>query len=200
MCRYGRIRMICAEIDFQKVGKAYHIFEAFVAHCKIAEISPLILVRKSAKTECLGRTRVEMGWSGFPCEFVAIRSPRSRMKYELKIFAEEFGDGKPCFRFCSRGNPHTNQETGDGLPARVVPTPHFHSVDKRGILQAYQTPLLEDPEEAAKIASNPQLGTNHFCQVANLFSPSGGSIVLKIIAGELDLSRTDPLDGANLPP
>lgn len=122
------------------------------------------------------------------------------MKYELKIFANEFGDGRPCFRFCSRGGPHTNQETGDGLPARVVPTPHFHSVDKHGILQAYQTPLLENLEEAAKIARNPQLGTNHFCQVANLFSPSGGSVVLKIIAAELDLSRDDPLDGANLPP
>jgi hypothetical protein len=89
---------------------------------------------------------------------------------------------------------------GDGFPARTIPTPHFHRVDSRGILMAYQPAPLLDPEECGKIVSNPQLGANLFCLEANLFSPNGGFVVVKSIAAELDLSTPDPLDGETFPP
>ena len=191
--------MICAEILFPKIGRAFSVFETFMAQSKIASAAPLILTQPTPKVEYRGNTPIQIGWSNFHCEFVATRSPKTRMKYALKIFANQF-DEKPCFRFCSSAHTHINHETGDGLPGRSIPTPHFHTVDNDGILRAFQTPPLEDPVESVKISSDPQLGTNHFCQVANLFSPSGGSIVLQFFAAEFDLSTADPLDGATFPP
>ena len=166
---------------------------------KIAAESPVSLVQPSANLEFRGVSAVALGWANFHCEFEAVRSAKSKRKYALKLFAKHFDD-KPCFRFDSAGPAHMNEEMGQGLPARSIPTPHFHWVDSDGIMRARQTPPLVHPVESVKISSDPQLGTNHFCQVANLFSPSGGSIVLRIIAAEFDLSTADPLDGANLPP
>jgi len=121
------------------------------------------------------------------------------MKYGLKLFAAYFSE-KPCFRFCSRGSPHVNEERGDGLPARAVPTPHFHRVDSGGILYAYQSDPLLNPVERDEILCNPQLGANLFCQETNLFSPNGGFVEVKIMATEFDLSTGDPLNGATFPP
>ena len=124
------------------------------------------------------------------------------MKYGFRVFAKYFHE-KPVFRFCSRGLTHVNPETGDGLPARAIPTPHFHRVDCDGILIAYQSPPLLNPAECDLIVSDPQLGANLFCQEGNFCSPSGGFVVIKTFAAELDLSNiesVDPLDGATFPP
>ena len=191
--------MICAEINFPRVARQLAVFEAFAAASKIVEIHPVVLTRDSTKVEYVGKAEVGLGWAGFPCRFEATRSPKVNMKYGLKLFAKYF-DEKACFRFDSAGPTHMNEETGGGLVARMVPTPHFHRVDNNGILYAYQTAPLLDTAERAKIISSPQLGANLFCQEANLFSPNGGFVVVKIMATELDLSTGDPLDGATFPP
>jgi hypothetical protein len=120
------------------------------------------------------------------------------LKYSLKLFAKRL-DEKPCLRFKSRGQTHFNIEAGGGLSTRPVECPHFYRVDMRGFLEAYRTPALEDPEEEARIVNSVQLGTNYFCQEANLFSPSGKAILLDIFAVELDLPLTDPLGDAIFP-
>ncbi len=188
-----------AAIDFSEVKKVFWIYEAFMAQPKNTEIDPVVLAQPTPKLEYFGESGVQMGWAGFICQFQATRSPKLNMKYGMIIRVPFFHE-KPCFRFCSSGRAHTNPEMGDGLPAREIPTPHFHRVDSRGILMAYQPAPLLDPEECGKIASNPQLGANLFCQEANLFSPNGGFVALKTWATELDMSTDDPLDGANFPP
>lgn len=191
--------MLCAETYFPKVKQEHSFYQAFESASKITDDHPVILTQESPKVEFKGESEVQFGWNGFDCQFIATRSPKSRMKYGLKIRADYFGE-KPCFRFCSRGAPHMNEETGQGLAARLIPTPHFHRIDNRGILYAYQKPPLVDPVESSKIINDPQLGTNLFCQETNLFSPNGSFVVVKIIATELDLSTGDPLDGATFPP
>ncbi len=191
--------MICAEIWFPQVQKEFSVYEALLGQSKIAEEHPVALTQKAAGVEFIGNSRVALGWTDFHCEFEAAKSPKSTIKYGLKLFAGYFSE-KPCFRFCSRGSPHVNEEMGDGLPARAVPTPHFHRVDSGGILYAYQPDPLLNPVERDQILSNPQLGANLFCQEANLFSPNGGFVVVKIMATEFDLSTDDPLNGATFPP
>lgn len=158
----------------------------------------MILTQTSRNVECKGKTDVDAE-TPKRCVFEAAISPKRVTKYGLKIFAEEF-DPKPCLRFCSRGPAHINRERGLGLEDRLVPTPHFHKVTEQGIMVAYQPLPLFDPEECARIVDDPQLGTNLFCQETNLVSPSGGPVVLKIIAAELALSTVDPLSGATFPP
>ena len=152
--------------------------------------------------EYLGSSTVRFGWAGFHCVFEAAKSPKTVLKYGFRVTAKHFHE-KPCFRFDSGGPAHINPETGDGLPARMVPTPHFHRVDNRGILIAYQTAPLLNPAERDRIVSDPQRGANLFCQEGKLFSPSGGFVVVKFFAAELDLSNhkiVDPLAGATFPP
>ena len=183
---------------FPKVHQDYSTFKAFEDADKIAESQPVELTQRASNVEHIGRSKVHLGWAEFHCEFVATKSPRTTLKYGLKIFAKHFGE-KPCLRFCSGGPDHINEETGTGLPGRIVPAPHFHRIDSGGILFAYQTPPLLDPVERAKIVSTPQLGTNLFCQESKLFSPNGGFVVLKIWATEFDWSTADPLRGATFP-
>jgi hypothetical protein len=187
-----------SEVYFSKVHADYATYEAFADAHKIAEKSPVDLTQAAPNVEHIGKTEVHFGWVGFACEFVATKSPKTRLKYALKLTAKHFSD-KPCFRFCSGGSTHVNEEMGSGLPGRIVPAPHFHRIDKRGILYAYQTPPLIDPVERENIVSTPQLGTNLFCQESKLFSPNGGFVVLKIWATEFDWSTADPLRDATFP-
>jgi hypothetical protein len=191
--------MIAAQIDYPKIGQSYSVYQAFVAQNKTTDSDPVFLRQPKPKVDYSGSTAVQMGWSYFPCEFEATRSPKALMKYGLRLFASKLDD-KPCFRFCSRGHIHINEEMGAGLAARAIPTPHFHRIDSRGILEAYQTPPLADPEECDRIMRDPQRGTNYFCQETNLFSQNGKPILLKIIVSEwFDLSTSDPLRGATFP-
>jgi hypothetical protein len=156
------------------------------------------LVQESQNSAYQGHSALKCGLPSGASRFAAHASRKQPPKYGLKIFAKYFGDS-PCFRFCSAGRAHFNPETGNGLPARAVPTPHFHKVDKNGILVAYQSAALHDKQEATQIAANLQLRTNLFCQESNVVTPSGGFVVVKLIATELDLSTPDPLDGATFP-
>lgn len=194
--------MICAEISFPKVQKEFTKFDSFMGTMKVVDTSPVIIRQPNPKLEFLGSSTVSFGWVGFHCVFEGAKSNKAVIKYGFRIFAKYFHD-KPCFRFCSRGRANTNPETGDGLPARKVPTPHFHRVDNNGILMAYQPAPLLNPEECDRIVSDPQRGANLFCQEGKLCSPSGGFVALKFFAAELDLSNAknvDPLAGATFPP
>ena len=185
-------------IHFPKIAQSFWVYEAFKAQNKIATLSPVVLEQRNPDEEYLGTSHVAMAWHQFQCEFHVTKSARLLMKYGLKLFAKQLDD-KPCFRFKSRGSTHFNTESGGGLCKRAVECPHFYRVDNRGILEAYRTTRLEDPAEAEKIVSDPQAGTNLFCQEANLFSPNGRAVVLDIIVAGLDLSITDPLSGAKFP-
>lgn len=194
--------MICAEISFQKVEKEFGCYEAFMGATKIVETSPLVLVQPNPKLEFIGNSMVSFGWAGFHCVFEGAKSPKAVTKYAYKVFAKYFHD-RPCFRFDSGGPSHMNPETGSGLPSRKVPTPHFHRVDCNGILMAYQTPPLLNPEERDRIVSDPQKGANLFCQEGNLCSQNGGFVEIKTFAAELNLVNSksiDPLAGATFPP
>ena len=190
-------RMISVE-RYPKVAAEFATYRAFLAENKIAVTNPIPLSRSSPNVAYIGRSDIRLGWSAFPCRLEIEKSPKATVKYALKIFARYFDD-KPCFRFCSRGSVHVNAEIGDGLPARAVPTPHFHKIDTNGILIAFQTAALLDAEESAKVVASPRRGTNLFCHEANLFSDCGQIVVPEIMPDELDLSTDDPLSSAIFP-
>jgi hypothetical protein len=195
-------RMICAEISFPKVQQEFAFYAAFLAAMKVVDVCPVVLVQPNPKLEFIGNSSISFGWAGFHCVFEAVKSNKAVIKFGFRIFAKYFHK-KPCFRFCSGGPAHINPEIGQGLAARMIPTPHFHRVKSDGILWAYQTPPLLDTAECDRIVSDPQLGANLFCQEGNLCSPSGGFVVIKTFAAELIMSspnNVDPLDGATFPP
>lgn len=153
--------MIASNYEFPVVRDNYGKYSAFLASSKRLTVDRLTLFRENEKLEFIGRCAVESDIVD-GCAFEGARSPAAVLKFGLKIFVPEFGS-PPVFRFCSRGLTHMNPESGSGLPARAVPTPHFHKVDADGILRAYQTPPLLDPVESDQIISDLQLGTNLFC-------------------------------------
>ena len=189
--------MISVE-HFSKVQADFPAYAAFLAQNKVVQTNPVLLAQKIPKVAYTGYSDVQTGRVDFPCFFEVSRSLKSRLKYELKIFAAHFGSG-PCFRFCSRSGVHFNRETGDGLQARGVPTPHFHRIDDRGTLFAYQTPSLLNAVESAEVVANLQAGTNLFCQEANLFSKNGSFVSVEDKPAELDFSNDDPLNEAIFP-
>jgi hypothetical protein len=190
--------MICAESYFPKIKEDFETYESFLMRPKTVATEIIVLTQPARNAECKGTASIEAGLPGGSCELIAVRSPRINVKYSFKIRADHF-DQKPCLRFCSKAHVHINEESGLGLPARAVPTPHFHRVNSRGTIYAYQNSVLEDPEEKEKIISDPQLGANLFCQEMNLSSPGGGIVKLKILPAEFALSSEDPLDGATFP-
>ena len=183
---------------YPKIGQSFAMYEAFRAQKKTATSCPVELRQPKSDKEYIGRSPVQTTWEQFHCEFEATKSPKVLMKYNLKLFANDF-DSKPCFRFKSRGSYHFNTEVGGGLCKRPVECPHFYRVDNRGILEAYRTPAMDDPAESARVVNDPQVGADHFCKEANLFSPTGGSIVLNIIVDGLGFLTTDPLADATFP-
>lgn len=189
--------MISSNHEFPKVKQNFEAYEAFRTGGKITAEDDLTLDRKNGNLEYKAGTAINAEGLQKRCRFEAVRSPKSLLKFGFRIFAEDFGQA-PCLRFCSRGHVHMNPEGGKGLSARAIPSPHFHKVESDGILRAYQTLPLLNPEESALIISDLTLGVNCFCQEMNLRAPSGGHVVLKIYPEELGLSM-DPLDGAKFP-
>jgi hypothetical protein len=154
------------------VKQNFAMYEAFLQRIKPVRDAIISLIQGSEHSAYEGSSILTCGLPRGESKFEAYASRTQPHKYGLKILAEYFGDA-PCFRFCSGGRSHFNPETGDGLPRRAVPAPHFHRVDSNGILVAYQPAALLS-EQAAQIATNLQLGTNLFCQESNIVSPSGG--------------------------
>ena len=193
--------MIAVEKFFPIVKEKFTVYEEFLKRKKSVQDETVSLLQQSEESAYEGQSALTCGLPRGSSKFAAHASRKQPHKYGLKIFAEYFGDS-PCFRFCSAGRSHFNPETGNGLSTRAIPTPHFHKVDSGGILVAYQPAALHDKQEAAQIAANLQLGTNLFCQESNVVSPSGGSVVVKLITTEMDLSTPtpDPLNGAIFPP
>jgi len=165
---------------------------------KTTTTDPVALRQSLPQPEHVGRSDILHTVSQHVCFLEAEIADRETLKYSLKIFAPSFG-GMLCLRLDSRGGDHINKETGDGLPSRIVPTPHFHKVDKDGWMRAYHTDELRDPRIAEAIASNVALGTNLFCQEVNLVSPSGSTVVLQHIPTELPLSSTGAMDSVSFP-
>jgi hypothetical protein len=189
--------VIAVDKFFPIVKQNFTVYEDFLKRTKPVADEIVSLVQSSENSAYEGDSHLTCGLPNGKSKFAAYASRKQPHKYGLKIFAEYFGDA-PCFRFCSRGRSHVNPEIGDGLSKRAIPTPHFHRVDSDGNLVAYQSAALQS-EQAAQITANLQLGTNLFCQESNVVSPSGGFVVVKLIATEMDLSTPDPLDGATFP-
>ena len=103
--------MIVSGHGFPAVKDDFTAYEDFREGIKIARGATVWLSRPSAKVEYQGAVDLETALAG-RCTFEAIQSSKRRLKYGLKIFADDFGPG-PCLRFCSRGNDHLNQERGE---------------------------------------------------------------------------------------
>jgi hypothetical protein len=151
---------------------------------------------KKPAARCSGELHIEAGLPSGECKIHAHVSIIDNKSYTARIFAAYFGQS-PCLRFCSTGRPHINRERGKGLRDRAVPTPHFHKVDKRGIMEAYQNDtLLDNVKQIEDITS----GINLFCQESNVVSPDAKSVVVKLNTGELDLSMDDPFQNVKFVP
>jgi len=182
---------------FPKIQKDFAVYKKFLKRKKQLESDTLLLVQETTKRRCLGNSKVDHGLPSGECKLEGSISIENQKRYSLRIFATHFG-ANPCFRFCSWGRSHVNRESGKGLPKRVIPTPHFHHVDKHGNMVAYLGKLT-DPREGEKVRKDYQLGANLFCQESSLVSPNGKFVVVKLNTTELGLSIDDPLGSANFP-
>ena len=161
--------MIAIEKFFPIIKQNFAVYEEFLKRTKSVRAAIVSLVQASENSGYEGEAPLDCDLEG-NSKFTAHASRNQPRKYGLKLFAEYFGN-PPCFRFCSAGRSHLNPETGNGLPARAVPTPHFHWVDKNGILVAYQSVALLDKKQAAEI-SFPFANPAHLWNFGRLFSPS----------------------------
>jgi hypothetical protein len=86
--------MLCAEIHFPKIGQEFSTFEAFKSRIKLVLSDPVVLTQASAKVEYEGKSDAQSGLPNGACEFIALRSPKRKMKYWLKISAEYFDENR----------------------------------------------------------------------------------------------------------
>ena len=187
---------------FPKIKKNFRAYQKFRERKKSTKGGTLALnAEKPAKanksaTRCAGELQIESGLPSGECKIHARASIADTKSYTARIFAEYFGEA-PCLRFCATGRPHMNRERGKGLTDRPVPTPHFHEVDNRGIMRAYQTDtLVKNEKKIEDVAS----GINLFCQESNVISPDGASVVVQLNTGELGLSIDDPFQNVKFLP
>jgi hypothetical protein len=124
-------------------------------------------------------------------------SERNRGNYRLRVFCRSLDDKKPVYRFDSHGRAHTNHGASLRLPARQIPTPHFHEVGSDGIMIAFRTPFLEVQTNEEQIKQDHQFGANHFCQEAKISGPNGTDQPIQIIGPATLLSTEDPLAGVS---
>ena len=183
---------------FPLVNAEFSEYERVRKTSKATAVDPIDLELRKDKSSHIGRTAVLHSVATRDCFLEGEISERDLLKYTLKIFVPSFGS-PPCLRIDSRGNDHLNHETGDGLPSRPVPAPHFHKVDSDGWLRAYLTDELRDPKIAEAVAKDIALGTNLFCQEVNLVSPSGSAVVLQKVTAALPLSNTGAMDAVQFP-
>lgn len=177
---------------FPSIKKDFKNYTKFLKRKKPIESGIITFLQEQYK-------RVYSGDSKIPTESGRLHGSvvmDDRKNYTLRIFTELFTPG-PCFRFCSSGRVHINRDRGKGLKDFPVTSPHFHKVDKLGVMRAYKGPLSNPKVE--KQAQNYQFGINLFCQESNVVSPNGSAVVLKLNASEMDLSTDDPLGGINFP-
>lgn len=178
--------------SFPSIKKDFKSYAQFLRRKKPLESGIIAFVQEQYKRLYSGSSQI-LKESGRLHGSVAMDDYKN---YTLRIFTELFKPG-PCFRFCSSGRVHVNREMGKRLLDFPVTTPHFHRVDKRGVMIAYKGPLSNPKVE--KQAQNYQFGINLFCQESNVVSPNGRPVVLKLSASEMDLSTDDPLGGINFP-
>ena len=183
-----------AAINFHKIKKDFHTYESFRKRKKPTTAKTLNLDEEKAtagrklRYRCVGELPIDAGLPSGECKLHADVSIVDQKNYSARIFADYFGE-QPCLRFCSMGRHVLNPEMGNGLSKRAVPTPHFHRVDSRGIMQAYQTEALVKNE---KQIEDVQSGINLFCQESNVVSPDETPVVVKLNADVLGLSIDDP--------
>jgi hypothetical protein len=171
-------------------------YERFLTEAKKVEHHQIEMASMGDKKNLIGKTAVVYSPIQGDKAFEAEISIRDTSHYYLRLFAFWFDDG-PCLRFDSKGRPHCNPETGQGLRKRQIRAPHFHKFDEQEKVEiAYQTPILG--KDGSSIVKDYKLGLNHFCQEARLScNQSGDSPVLVIKQGELDLSSEDPQNGVS---
>ena len=180
---------------FPIIEKDFTAYQRFLKRKKKTHSDSIILDQQHQHHRvCCGDVGVVGGKPVGECLLNGRVSIDDRTVFSFRLFAKFFGEG-PCFRFCSSGRAHTNRRQGEGLPDRTFTTPHFHHVDRHGIMRAFHNKTLADPKASAKIAKNFKLGIDLFCQELKVVSPNGGSVVVKLLPLEVDLSTDDPLRG-----
>jgi len=179
---------------FPKIAKDYRTYELFRKRKKPAKGDKLVLQEEKSNSgqqnplRCTGELPIESGLPNGVCKIHAAISIINRKSYSARIFADYFGES-PCLRFCSAGRHHMNCELGKGLRSRAIPTPHFHEVNRHGVMRAYQTDALKQNEQLVQDVGK---GIDLFCKESNVVAPDGTPISVKVNAEELSLSIDDP--------
>lgn len=187
---------------FPKIEKDFRAYEKFRKRKKPARSDKLILQEEKSKNgqknrlRCTGELPIDAGLPNGDCKIHADVSIVDRKSYSARIFADYFGES-PCLRFCSTGRHHMNRELGKGLKSRSVPTPHFHKVDKHGVMRAYQTDTLAKNHQLVQDIGT---GIELFCKETNVFAPGGASVLVAIDADVLGLPMDDPSQNINFYP
>jgi hypothetical protein len=178
--------------SFPSIKKDFKSYTRFLKRKKPLESGIITFAQEQYKRLYSGNSKIPSE-SGRLHGTVAMDDHKN---YTLRIFTTLFEPG-PCFRFCSSGRVHINQYGDKKLKEFPVTTPHFHKVDKRGVMVAYKGPL-SDPKIEAQ-TKNYQFGLNLFCQESKVVSPNGSSVAIQLTAAEMDLSTDDPLGDINFP-
>lgn len=139
------------------VKNDYADYENLRAAGKATTVDPVVLQKRATNPAFIGQSPILHSLPGRDCYLEAEITDSEILKYSLKIFAPSFGR-MPCFRLDSRGGDHINRDNGMSLLERIVPTPHFHRVDRDGWMMAYPITQSRDPQIAEAIVKNVALG------------------------------------------
>ena len=185
---------------FPAIKANFRRYRILLCACKATTADPLLTSPRekgppveSVKNKIFHPHPRPYKWIGFE----VIIKTWNLANYELKLFCEEFDEGRPVFRFESMGNGHMNPHDGKStLAERRIPTPHFHWVGSDGRMLAFRTRFLNDPEQEKHVLAHYSAGVKHFCQEVNLRTPSGADVDVQMASNTLPLSTSkDPLEG-----
>ncbi|WP_448104623.1 hypothetical protein [Pedobacter panaciterrae] len=118
-----------------------------------------------------------------------------RSCFRFKLRCQTFTD-EPYFRFDSDGATHMNLDDSNGLLDRKVTTPHFNTYNNAGVVIAYKTVELKNPEVESVLLNDISLCFAHFCHESNIRFPEeefSEVIPFSIDVIPLDLNNEDPL-------
>lgn len=184
---------------FPEVHKEFTRYTILLSDFKTVDTNPLQTV------ESKGGHNLEIVKTGLthPDPFreleLEIRfKPAWAFDYEFKIFWREVEKGRPVFRFETWGDGHNNPERGAGLPARKIPTPHFHRIESDGKMWAYRPPSLDQPGQDEAVRTDYSVGVKQFCQEAKIHDSNGADVIVNTLSQPLGVSiSTDKLNGVS---
>lgn len=152
------------------IPEGYDLYLKLMEGRKTISSSPIVLVKKgNHPNRMVGKVDL-MHLVTFNRDEVDLLVEASTYDYRnfgFKLRAD-FLSPEPCFRFDGDGPTHRNDGENIPLPQRQVTTPHFHRYRKDGVLEAYKTPVLQNPVEENSLMSDINFALAHFCQEANI--------------------------------